>query len=144
MADQGSVREGMTVYSSDGEALGRVVSCAPATFVIEKGRFFRKDYVARYEDVARVEGEEVRLSRPRDALGEAGGMPREGTYSEGSSVMGPGGGFETAPTAIGLEGDRGAGERGPALRYRPEDEDASVQFGEDPGTLPPPRSEPED
>lgn len=61
MEERSAIREGMTVYSADGERLGRVVSCYPTTFVIEKGFFFRKDYVARYEDVSRLGGYEARL-----------------------------------------------------------------------------------
>jgi uncharacterized protein (TIGR02271 family) len=58
----------MTVYSSDGEKLGSVASCDASTFVIEKGFFFPRDYVARYDQVAAVTGEEVRLSLTKDTF----------------------------------------------------------------------------
>jgi uncharacterized protein (TIGR02271 family) len=58
----------MTVYSSDGEKLGNVASCDASTFVIEKGFFFPKDYVARYDQVADVTGDEVRLALTKDTF----------------------------------------------------------------------------
>jgi uncharacterized protein (TIGR02271 family) len=106
MIDRAGIREGMIAYSADGQKLGKVVSCDASTFIIEKGFFFPKDYVARYEDIADVQGDDIHLLRGRDALGEIGEGAREGSYSEGSSVMGPSGGIETASTATGLEGDR--------------------------------------
>jgi uncharacterized protein (TIGR02271 family) len=68
MFDRMSVREGMIVYSSDGEKLGKVLACDAASFIIEKGFFFPKDYVARYEDVADITGDEIRLLTTKDAL----------------------------------------------------------------------------
>jgi uncharacterized protein (TIGR02271 family) len=66
-----NIREGMTVRSSDGEKLGKVIRCGADEFVIEKGFFFPKDYVARY-DQASVSGDEVLLSLPASSLHEAG------------------------------------------------------------------------
>lgn len=143
MIDADRIREGMTVYSAEGHKLGKVIACDANTFMIEKGFFFTRDYVARYEDVAGVQGDDVRLSRGRDALGEAGVDRREGTYSEFSSVMGPGGGIETQSTATGLEGD--SGEHAAERRAAASDlEEGSAQLGEDPGTLGPPRGGPEE
>jgi hypothetical protein len=143
MIDTDRIREGMTVYSADGHELGKVIACDANTFIIEKGFFFTRDYVARYEDVFGVWGDDVRLSRRRDELGEAGFHRREGAYSEGSSVMGPGGGIETQSTAIGLEGDHG--EHALERRAAPPDlEEGPAQLGEDPGTLGPTREEPDE
>lgn len=108
MIDKSRIREGMTVYSAEGDKLGKVISCDASTFIIEKGFFFPKDYVARFDDVRDVTGDDVHLSRGRDMLGEAG-EEREGTFSGGSSVMGPGGGYETAPSEEGLRGERDVG-----------------------------------
>jgi uncharacterized protein (TIGR02271 family) len=58
----------MVVYSSDGEKLGKVLACEPSSFIIEKGFFFPKDYIARYEDVGEVTGDEIRLLTTKDAL----------------------------------------------------------------------------
>lgn len=62
------ITEGMTVFSSDGEKLGKVSSFDDATFTIEKGFFFPKDYLARYEDIADVTGDEIRLAIAKDAF----------------------------------------------------------------------------
>jgi uncharacterized protein (TIGR02271 family) len=66
------VIEGMTVHSSDGEKLGKVVQCADDFFLVEKGFFFPKDYVARYEYVERVDGDDIHLSLAASALRESG------------------------------------------------------------------------
>lgn len=62
------VREGMVVRTADGERLGTVVRRGEDTFVIEKGLLLPRDYIARYEDVAEVRGEEVRLRRTREDM----------------------------------------------------------------------------
>ncbi len=98
------IREGMTVRSSDGRKLGKVIRCGADEFIIEKGFFFPKDYVARY-DQASVSGDEVTLSLPASSLREvggaddvrarvesAGGMGTHlGTYAGGESDLGGGG-----------------------------------------------------
>jgi uncharacterized protein (TIGR02271 family) len=65
------IHEGMIVRSSDGEKLGKVIRCGADEFIIEKGFFFPKDYVVRY-DQASVSGDEVLLSLPASSLREAG------------------------------------------------------------------------
>ncbi len=62
------VREGMMVRTADGERLGVVVRRGEDTFVIEKGLLLPRDFIARYEDVAEVQGDEVRLRRSRDEM----------------------------------------------------------------------------
>jgi hypothetical protein len=59
----------MTVCSSDGEKLGKVIQCQGSTFIIEKGLLFPMDYALRVEDVSDVMGDEIRLSRG-GALGQ--------------------------------------------------------------------------
>jgi hypothetical protein len=66
MIDRSRIREGMVVFSSDGEKLGKVLASDSETFVIEKGFLFPKDYVASYEDVADVVGDDIRLSRTKE------------------------------------------------------------------------------
>ncbi|MGC3997519.1 MAG: DUF2382 domain-containing protein [Anaeromyxobacter sp.] len=91
--DTRGVREGMTVHSADGEKLGKVIECGSADFVIEKGFFFPKDYLVRYEQVGAVEGDDVRLAIPAGTLREAGetglGAASVGGLSsgEGASTM---------------------------------------------------------
>jgi uncharacterized protein (TIGR02271 family) len=80
MSEKG-VQEGMTVRSSDGEKLGKIVSCEADRFIIEKGFFFPKEYLAHYDDVAEIRGDEVLLRYSGDQLrqpsAEAGGARPE-------------------------------------------------------------------
>ncbi len=85
--NRSSIREGMTVFSSDGEKLGKVLSCGTASFTVEKGFFFRKDYAARYEDVADVTGDEIRLGMSKDAFVAV--RDRE-SYAEAPAPAAPG------------------------------------------------------
>ncbi len=51
--DQGrGLRENLTVYSADGEELGKIVALGEDTFLIEKGLFFKEDHVARFDQIA--------------------------------------------------------------------------------------------
>jgi uncharacterized protein (TIGR02271 family) len=68
--DRSNIREGMTVFSSDGEKLGKVQACGGSTFTIEKGFFFPKDYTARYDEVADVNVDAIRLATTKDAFVE--------------------------------------------------------------------------
>jgi uncharacterized protein (TIGR02271 family) len=84
------VSEGMTVHSSDGEKLGKVVQCADDFFLVEKGFFFPKDYVARYEYVERVDGDDIHLNLAASALRESGAEAETSTsrMSEATSGLG--------------------------------------------------------
>lgn len=101
------IREGMTVRSSDGEKLGKVIRCDQDAFIIEKGFFFPKDYIVRY-DQASVRGDEVLLALDASSLREAGDAERSGretrasgmgtqvgTYATGESGAAYGGGRES-------------------------------------------------
>jgi uncharacterized protein (TIGR02271 family) len=77
LTDRSLIREGMAVFSSDGEKLGKVLSCEASTFTIEKGFFFPKDYVARYEDIADATGDEIRLAMTKDSFVQ---LRESGTY----------------------------------------------------------------
>lgn len=81
MQDWNRVREGMTVYSADGHKLGKVVRSDASGIIVEKGIFFIKDYLARHEDVAAIEEDDVRLAVNREALREL----REDEVSAGST-----------------------------------------------------------
>jgi hypothetical protein len=69
--DNVDIREGMTVYSKDGKKLGKIIKRDGDNFVVEKGLFFKKDYLASLEDVERLEGDEVRLRRTADEVQRA-------------------------------------------------------------------------
>ncbi|MFT3912834.1 MAG: YsnF/AvaK domain-containing protein [Anaeromyxobacteraceae bacterium] len=61
----------MTVRSSDGEKLGKILALGEDTFVVEKGFFLPKDHTCRYADIAGLEGDdgdEVRLAIGKDAF----------------------------------------------------------------------------
>ena len=70
MIDRSRIRRGMTVRSSDGEELGKVIQCEGVSFIIEKGLLFPMDYALRFEDVSDVVGDEIRLSHGRALLGQ--------------------------------------------------------------------------
>jgi hypothetical protein len=147
--DSTRLKEGMVVYGSHGEKLGKVAGRGQATFVIEKGTFFPKDYVARYEDVAEISGDEVRLAHGEEALGVLEqGAAAEGPLGEVSST-GAGGGAETISTAPavppGGEVGGGPGERDYARAVRQEEgERSNVTYGagEDSGATQATRDEP--
>jgi uncharacterized protein (TIGR02271 family) len=71
------IHEGMTIYSAEGDKLGKVVRVDRDGFIIEKGFFFPKDYFARYEDVATVRSndEEATLKLSKEMLRPLGEEP---------------------------------------------------------------------
>jgi uncharacterized protein (TIGR02271 family) len=87
--DRSEVREGMTVFSSDGEKLGKVQSCDAGGFVVEKGFFFPTEYLARFDQIASVDGDEIRL-----------GMTKEGFVSAMKSASSGWGANESSGSAI--------------------------------------------
>ncbi len=103
------VRVGMTVRSKDGARVGKVIRCLDDAFVVEKGFFFRKDYVVPY-DQASVEGDVVALSRPASSLREA---KDAGALETRRTVRASGIGTELGTYATGESGVRiDEGERG--------------------------------
>jgi uncharacterized protein (TIGR02271 family) len=64
------IREGMVVKGADGERLGTVVRCTDEGFVVERGLFFPKALLARYEDVTGIRDDELQLARRRPELSE--------------------------------------------------------------------------
>jgi hypothetical protein len=107
--DRSLIREGMTVYSSDGEKLGKVRSCDATTFVIEKGFFFRKDYIARYDDVRSVDDEGTHLAISKDAFQDLReGLKHEEGWQAGSFTTKGKPGASTADI-IGADYGLGAG-----------------------------------
>jgi uncharacterized protein (TIGR02271 family) len=65
------IQEGMTVRSTDGEKLGKIIACEADRFLVEKGFFFPKDYLVRMEDVAEIRADEVLLRLSGAQLREA-------------------------------------------------------------------------
>lgn len=68
MQTQNRIYEGMLVRDAEGVALGKVVALGRERFLIEKGRFFPRDYAAPYSAVRDVQGTEIRLASTRESL----------------------------------------------------------------------------
>ena len=84
------IREGMTVYSSDGEKLGRVISCDADGFTVEKGFFFPKEHYARYDAVGSVQGDEAWLTQAKSMLGDSSREGWTGTTTTAATAGGLG------------------------------------------------------
>jgi uncharacterized protein (TIGR02271 family) len=100
------IREGMSVYSADGERLGKIVSCEPTRFTIEKGIFFKKDYIGRYEDIARVEGDDLWLRVAKDQLMVAGDQDRTRADEVAAAPAMGGATAVEARERVGTEGEQ--------------------------------------
>lgn len=71
MFDRSQLKEGMHVKSADGHSLGKIVRLDADSFIIEKGLFFPKEYVARYDRVGNVkDGEVFLMARGEELKGE--------------------------------------------------------------------------
>lgn len=68
MIDERGIREGMMVFSSDGEKLGKVRASDANGFFVEKGLFFPEEHYARWEHVASVSGDEIQLALTKREL----------------------------------------------------------------------------
>jgi hypothetical protein len=77
------VREGMNVFSADGERLGRIMSVEGDSLLIEKGFFFRRDYACSVNNVREVRGDDVILSLNKIQLETAIGGATEQAPDEG-------------------------------------------------------------
>lgn len=91
MLRQHEIVHGMVVRSSDGEKLGKVTRLDADTFEIEKGFFFPKEYMVRYDEVAGIRDGEVILMHARAQLAEALDARRraEGTAVEAEEIRVP-------------------------------------------------------
>ena len=71
MFDRSQLKEGMHVKSADGHSLGKIVRLDADSFIIEKGLFFPREYVARYDRVGNVkDGEVFLMARGEELKGE--------------------------------------------------------------------------
>ncbi len=61
------IAKGMTVFTRDGEKLGKVVSVDEKGLFVEKGHFFPKEFGFPFEDVDEVRGDGVHLRLNRAA-----------------------------------------------------------------------------
>jgi uncharacterized protein (TIGR02271 family) len=70
MIGRENLREGMTVLTADGHKLGKVSRLGATDFEIEKGAFFKKDYIADYSKLMEVRGDEAILSVRKEDIGK--------------------------------------------------------------------------
>jgi hypothetical protein len=105
--DAEAIRDNMTVYSADGEKLGKVISRRGDTLLIEKGLFFRKDYLARLDEVERIEDDQIWLRRTKEEIEagpdldepEAVETPRLSSRSSDGAALSAGAGY-VPPEAV--------------------------------------------
>jgi|GEM_PF-1557876 hypothetical protein len=79
------IRKGMTVYTRDGEKLGRVAVADDTGLFVEKGLLFPKEYGFRYDDVEDVRADGVHLRVNKDAIGR-----EESSHDPGPARSNPG------------------------------------------------------
>lgn len=98
----------MRVRDLDGRELGRVTRCDPWGVEFAKGRFFRRDGAAPYDEIREVRDGEVILARSARALFDlaAGRIPDTWRSSEPPPVVGkfegvPPGSASPAPLHLG-------------------------------------------
>jgi uncharacterized protein (TIGR02271 family) len=104
MFNRTEIRKGMTTRSVDGEKLGKIVAMDDYGFTVEKGIFFKKDYLIRYDEITGIEGDEVQLASQASQLHEAG----EGAQAAKGTEAGLGGserGWEASREAAGARGE---------------------------------------
>ncbi len=127
--DYTQIHEGMTVYSSDGEKLGKVHRCDSSMFVIEKGFFFPKDYIARYDDVRNIDDDGIHLTMSKDAFQDL----REGAKGDEGWRAGPitTEGKPATTTADTIGADYGLGAAGVGQPGMPGDLSTSARAAQD-------------
>ncbi|WP_224247055.1 YsnF/AvaK domain-containing protein [Hyalangium gracile] len=93
----------MTVRSIDGEKLGRVFAVQDGEFLIEKGLFFPKDYVCRYEEISDIRDGEIILLHGKE------GLHRFSLGEDRGVLAGTGGGAGVGPGTVGVPAERSTG-----------------------------------
>ena len=78
------IRQGLSVYGSDGEKIGEVSGVADNYFVIEKGFIFTTDIFVPLSAVANVDEDGLRLSMTKDQVENEdwSEAPAEGSYDD--------------------------------------------------------------
>lgn len=119
-----AIREGMTVYSKDGQKLGKIIRRDDEDLIIQKGLLHKTEHVASPDDVARIEGDVVWL---RQTAAELDGAPQEEDESARTRASG-----ETPrdPEGVAAAGDEEVVvvfEEEVVLELPPDDEPAGVQ-----------------
>jgi hypothetical protein len=85
MDPRGQITKGMTVYTRDGEKLGKVAVADNTGLFVEKGLFFPKEYGFRYDDVEDVRADGVHLRVNKDGI-----VRQESSHDPGAPRHNPG------------------------------------------------------
>jgi uncharacterized protein (TIGR02271 family) len=73
---QYTFREGMTVFGSDGDKVGKIVAVDPSYIVVEKGFFFPTDYYIPTSAIANMDDDNIYLTVSKDeALNQGWDQP---------------------------------------------------------------------
>jgi len=92
----------MIVYSADGGKLGRINVCRPDGFIVEKGLFFPKASMFRYEDVADVRDGDVYLRHAQRELADESAWTTHEEVTEGIAVKKPSAGEKLESAKVGV------------------------------------------
>ena len=92
MDPRGQITRGMTVFTQDGEKLGKVAVADDTGLFVEKGLLFPKEYGFRYDDVEDVRADGVHLRVNKDAV-----LRQESSHDPGAIRKNPGSATLTAP-----------------------------------------------
>lgn len=65
-----TIHRGMTVVGRDGERVGQIVHVAADGFLVQRGRFWPREYLARFEDIDSIGQSEVKLALVAEELSE--------------------------------------------------------------------------
>jgi uncharacterized protein (TIGR02271 family) len=125
--DRTRVRPGMTAFSQRGENLGKVARADDQSFIIEKGVFFPKDYLLRYEYIMDIRGDQLVYALEEAGAGEATATPAVSMVTPAE---------QRAQAAVGRAGNGSPRERsalrtdlelGQELRMSLRDEEITVE-----------------
>jgi uncharacterized protein (TIGR02271 family) len=80
---QYTFREGMTVFGSDGDKVGKIVAVDPSYIVVEKGFFFPTDYYIPTSAIANMDDDNIYLTVSKDeALNQGWDQPLTSTAGD--------------------------------------------------------------
>ena len=123
--DKSQVRVGMRAISNRGENLGRVLGRSDQGFIIEKGMFFPKDYLLRYEYITDIRGDQVIYALEDLRVAERSARPVADAASVGAVPEAP---KRVVSASAAAAADVRAGTGSPVGRRRAADLDADQEI----------------